>query len=141
MVIGWFTDLAAANTAMAAMSGAASWASLTSTQQTAYLTDAYKRLKFCNLFDIPVTPSVIELERLQYAQAETAWYFKLHKQDEDRRMGLRAQGVTEADIVGETYADRIDVPLPAIVSGILSTMKKSGYTMASATMTRDDEAD
>ena len=141
MAIGWFADVTAANAVVATMSGTTSWTSLTSTQQTAYLMDAYYRIKHGGGFTVPDALTADQLARLQRAQAETAWYMKLHKADEDRRMGLQAQGVTEADIVGETYQLSRDVPVPNIVRGLLYDMGKSRYGLGSATMIRNDEED
>ena len=125
MAIGW-TDLTAANTYFATKRlDSSAWDALTLTspkdERTAVLNMAYDRLRFCKDFNIPSSPTVAQLERLEAAQLETAYYLALHLSGEDRRKGIQAQGVTGAGVVKENYAEAYlsKLPLPAIVYDLL----------------------
>ena len=97
------------------------WPTLSDTIKQACLTTSYTRIYYSNRWNIPANPTPVQLEKLQIAQIETAWYCYIHIDDEDRRMGLQAQNVIEADIVGETYkrGEFTKVPFPDLVEGIL----------------------
>lgn len=97
----------------------------------AALTTAYNRLFFSGLFSLPVlsVATAAQLEILEKAQCETALYLLTHIADEDRRKGLQAQGVIEAGIVQEVYAegDLMKLPIPSIVQTML---EKAGFSTA-----------
>jgi hypothetical protein len=74
-------------------------------QKSAVLSQAYNRIRLSKQFSIPASPTADQLEKLQIAQCEMAYYLALHLADEDVRKGLQAQGVTAAGIVKETYSE------------------------------------
>jgi hypothetical protein len=133
--IGW-TDLAAANAYFTAERlDSSAWDVLATLPggkdgKTAVLNMAYNRLRFCQDFGIPTSPTAAQLERLKYAQLELAYYLAMHLSDEDRRKGLQAQGVTAAGVVKENYAGGVanrtaseeildKLPLPPIVRELM----------------------
>ena len=129
MAIGWFVNLSGANTYFSTERlETSAWDALveasTNLQRTKVLTQAYNRLYYCGLFELPTyaEASAAELIVLQKAQAEMAYYLALHIADEDRRTGLQAQGVETAGIVKETYQDSgfAQLPIPPIVYGLLA---------------------
>jgi len=120
--IGW-TTLGAANAYFGAERlDSTAWMELTDAKRSAALSMAYNRLRFCQDFSIPASPSAAELEKLKYGQFEMAYYLALHQADEDRRKGLQAQGVTNAGLVKEGYAESgLDkLPIPPIVRDLLA---------------------
>jgi hypothetical protein len=129
MSIGWVTDVAAANTHfLTKRFRSPAWDALVVAsggrdEKTAVLNMAYDRLRFCVDFDeIPATPTAAQLEKLQLAQYETAYYLAQHLADEDLRKGIQAQGVKVAGIVNEQYADvdLSELPLPPIVFDLMA---------------------
>ncbi len=133
MAIGWLSDVAQASTYFSTMRlDSSAWDALAApvggkNEKSAVLYMAYDRLRFHQDFEIPTTPSAAQLEKLQRAQLETAYYLALHLSDEDRRKGLHAQGVVGANIMGETYVrfatdtmKLTDVPLPPIVLQLMA---------------------
>jgi len=119
--------------------GASEWAALNETTHKApLLQTAYNRLY--DTFDLPAAPSGTTLTIMQRAQCEMAFYMFRHLQDEDRRMGLRAQGVTAAGVISESYKDAAAVPIPPIVKQILKDYSKSaaGYMVE---IGRDEDED
>ena len=84
---------------------------------------AYNRIYYCPDFSTPAAgaETAAELVYLIKAQSEMAYYLLMHIEDEDRRKGIQAQGVTTAGIVKEVYdKDRLnEVPIPAFVADIL----------------------
>lgn len=91
--------------------------------KTAALTTAFDRLFYCGLFSLPTLAAATadQLIVLKKAQCEMALYLLAHLQDEDRRLGLQAQGVTVAGIVKEQYkeADLNTLPIPAFIKARL----------------------
>lgn len=128
MAIGWFPDIATADTYFGNRYGAEGWASLT-TEKTPLLTSAYNRIRFSKMFSVPAGAGGVTLAKLQAAQAELAWYIYIHAQDEDRRKGLQAQGVTTAGVVQETYdADMAGKnAFPAAVLDLLDEFRVKGF--------------
>lgn len=88
------------------------------------ITQAYNRLYYDPRWELPTyaEASATDLVRLRKANGEMAVYLVIHLSDEDRRKGIQAQGVTQADIVGETYAESMlmEVPVPPAVIALLS---------------------
>lgn len=138
MAIGWIEDVAAADAYFLEERGDSPfWDALVATsggrdEKAAFLRMAYNRIRFCKDFDIPASPTAAQLERLNIAQCETAYYLAQHLKDEDARKGLHAQGVVGANIVGETYVrfasdsrQLMDIPLPPIVFQLLEDMAVS----------------
>jgi hypothetical protein len=119
VVIGWIL-LVDAETYMATRVGATKyWHS--GAEKIAALMTAYNQLVACGLFDFPVDVSV----NMKNAQCEMALFLLIHQEDMDTRMGLQAQGVTQAGIIQETYnPDNVDaIPIPPIVKTMLESYK------------------
>lgn len=91
--------------------------------KTAVLTQAYNRLRRSKDFTIPTTPTADQIAALKEAQHETAYYLATHGEDEDLRKGIQAQGVVQAGIEKESYAEAslYKLPLPPIVYEIMET--------------------
>ena len=110
-------------------------------KKTAVLTTAYDRIRYCDEFDIPTSPTVAQKALLADAQCEVAQYMIIHLSDEDRRKGLQAQGVTDAGIVKETY-DRdnlLKLPIPPIVYHILDSFRKYKSPLYMVDIDRDED--
>ena len=101
--------------------------------KTAALTTAYDRLYYCGLFSLPTLAAATadQLIVLKKFQCEMALYLLRHLADEDRRLGLQAQGVTVAGIVKEQYkeADLNTLPIPAFITAGLTA---AGFSTAPA---------
>ena len=93
-------------------------------EKTKALNMAYNRLTNDPRWTLPTpaTATAAELEKLKKAQAEMAYYLVEHLEGEDARKGIQAQGVTQADVVGETYleTDLMNMPVPPFVIALLS---------------------
>jgi hypothetical protein len=143
--IGWFDALATAESYFTSERlETTAWDGLaTDAKKTKALTQAYNRIFYSNLFDVPAyaDATAAELVILQKAQAEMAYYLAVHAADEDRRKGIQAQGVTEAGIVKEKYADGSlsDIPIPPIVSGILEDFSTDGDEFYAQGVDRDED--
>jgi hypothetical protein len=116
----------------------------THTTKTAALMTAYDRLFYSGLFDLPLFASATaaELVILKKAQCEMALYMLIHLEDEDRRKGLQAQGVTVAGIVKETYKDTDlnYLPIPPIVAGMLDEFSTAAtHAFYAADLDRDED--
>lgn len=134
-----FNTLTTANLYFATRYGAvAGWTALDDGDKTALLTTAYNRINTHSDFDIPSAPTTEQLTLLKMAENELAWYMKIHISDEDRRLGLQAQGVNEAGIVKEKYNDPLSVPFPPVVLDLLNdfTNLKAFYA---SDLTRDED--
>src|SRR4030042_324277 len=86
------------------------------------------------------TASASDLVKLRIANAEMAYYLCIHLADEDRRKGIQAQGVIEAGIVKEKYAESMlmEVPIPpAVIAMIDSWTTDSNF--AAVEIERDEE--
>jgi hypothetical protein len=94
--------------------------------KTAALTTAYNRLFYSGLFALPTlaAATAAQLVVLKKFQCEMALYMLIHLADEDRRLGLQAQGVTVAGIVKEQYkeSDLNKLPIPAFITAGLEAM-------------------
>ena len=97
------------------------WPTLTDPVKQSYLTTSYKQISRDPQWSIPASPAAAQLILLQDAQCELSWHFHIHINDQDRRKGIQAQGVIEADVVGEVYEkDYMDkVSYPAYVKKLL----------------------
>jgi len=123
-----YNDISSADTYFTTRMGAeAGWAALTTAEKTSRLTTAYNRLKYSGAFTLPDSPTAIQLTVLRIAECEFAWYMHIHLIDEDKRLGLQAQNVEEADIVGETYNEELinNLPIPAIIKKMLKSYSNS----------------
>ena len=151
--IGWFPTVAEADTyfederlvttAWDALAGSGD------AQKTKALMQAYNRLYYSGLFELPtyVEATAAQLVVLKKAQAEMAYYLAQHLADEDRRKGLHAQGVTQAGIVKETYGGGMygdisvldKIPIPPIVAGILADYSTEGKALYVTAVDRDED--
>lgn len=125
MSLGWFDDL---DDAKAYFTNerliTTAWAALLvlgDPTATKAIKNAYNRIYHDPRYDVPTyadaTPA--QLIVLKIINGEMAYYLAQHMEDEDRRMGLRAQGVTKAGIVKEEYKDDVTLPVPPIVDDML----------------------
>ena len=98
-------------------------AGATKDEKTAVLTQAFNRLFYSKEFVLPTYDAATadQLTRLRRAQAEMAYYLAQQGDDDDRRSGLRAQGVISAGSVKETYdPNRLDATaIPQFIRDIL----------------------
>ena len=147
--IGWFSTIAEADTyfederlittAWDALDGSGD------TLKSKVLTQAYNRIYYSNLFDAPAPADATadELVILKKAQAEMAYYLAVHAADEDRRMGIQAQGVVEAGIVKEKYSEGAlgDIPIPPIVAAILEDFASEDAELYISAVDRDEDLD
>lgn len=149
MDIGW-TDVSSADTYFSTKRlDSSAWDALAGVtesgvkdKKTAVLNMAYDRLRFCKDFGlIPAIPTAAQLEKLALAQHETAYYLALHLADEDRRKGIQAQGVVQAGVVKEGYAEAKleELPLPAIVRQIMAEFETEDNAFFAADVGRDEE--
>ena len=110
----WIT-LANAELYMATRLGASTFWHTAIAKEAALVT-AYNMLVNCGLFEIPSEVSA----NMEQAQCEMALFLLQHGADMDARMGLQAQGVSQAGIVQETYGKEVEgIPLPPIVKQLL----------------------
>lgn len=94
---------------------------------------AYNRIYYCPDYSVPSSGSETATQKiiLIKVQCEMANYLAVHLADEDRRMGLEAQHVTDAGIVKEKYdKDKLgDLPIPPFVDALL---EDAGFTTGKA---------
>jgi len=85
--------------------------------------NAYNRIYHDSRYDVPTyaAATAAQLVVLKIVNGEMAYYLAQHMEDEDRRMGLESQHVTDAGIVKEKYdKDKLDeLPVPPIVDALL----------------------
>lgn len=83
--------------------------------------NAYNRIYYDPRYDVPTyaAATAAQLVILKKVNSEMAYYLAQHLEDEDRRMGLRAQGVIKAGIVKEEYKDDLELPVPPFIDAIL----------------------
>lgn len=121
--LGWFDNLADAKIYFSTERlVTTAWDALSDPGgMTKAVTNAYNRIFYSSKYDVPTydaaTPT--QLIVLKKVNGEMAYYLAQHLEDEDRRMGLRAQGVTKAGIVEEEYKDDIELPIPPFIDDIL----------------------
>ena len=110
----WVTE-AYANTYMGERLGAADyWTDGAANNARAIIT-AWTWLTNSPKFSFPTAVASITTA-MKYIQCEMALFLLQHQPDIDLRMGLQAQGVTDAGIVKEKYSLSIHgIPLPATV--------------------------
>jgi len=84
---------------------------------------AYNRIYYDPRYAVPVAGAETATQKviLIKVQCEMANYLAVHLADEDRRMGLESQHVTDAGIVKEKYdKDKLgELPVPPIVDALL----------------------
>lgn len=110
-------------------------------EKSAALWMAYDRIRFCPDFTIPTAPTAAQLERLAKAQHELAYYLAAHLEDEDKRKGLQAQGVIEAGVVKEKFAEAAltALPFPPEVASLLDEFKTAEQHFFAVDIDRDED--
>jgi len=125
MSLGWFDDLTDAKAYFTTQRlVTTAWAALLvlgdPTAEKA-VKNAYNRIYYDPRYAVPTyadaTPA--QLVVLKIVNGEMAYYLAQHMEDEDRRQGLRAQGVIKAGIVKEEYKKDIELPVPPYVDALL----------------------
>lgn len=133
MAIGWFGNLTEAkNYFKNERLVETAWNALTTDAlKTKAVTNAYNRIFYSSKYDVPTyaAATAAQLIVLKKVNGEMAYFLAQHMEDEDRRMGLRAQGVIEAGIVEEKYKDDIELPIPPFIDDIL---EDEGFTTKKA---------
>ena len=126
MSIGWFINLADANTYfLEERFATGSWDAITDDSlKTKAINYAYNRLYHSPLWTLPTfaAAGAAELVVLRIVNGEMANYIIVHLSDEDRRKGIQAQGVIDAGIEEEKYLkEYLDkLPVPAAVEDLLA---------------------
>lgn len=146
MPIGWFNNLAEAKTYFTnERLITTAWDNLsTDALKTKAVWNGYNRIFYNPRYDVPTyaaaTPA--QLVILKKVNGEMAYYLAQHLDDEDRRMGLRAQGVVKAGIAKEDYKENsIELPVPAMVEELLEDFDEEGAAMAMIPIERDEDED
>lgn len=107
----------------------------TAAEKEAALVTAYNFLMASD-YDFPTDIS----NNMIMAQCETALFLLQHQEDMDARMGLQAQGVTEAGVVQEKYSESLTIPLPAVVRKLIAVYETiTGFETVN--VSRDDNED
>ena len=146
MSIGWFVDLAEANTYFTnERLETEEWDDLTpaATLKPKVIINAYNRLYYDIRWTLPTYAGATAVEReiLKRANGEMAYYLALHLSDEDRRKGIQAQATIEAGVVKEKYdKDRLDeAPVPAVVIAMLAPWLTPLTQFGAIDLARDEE--
>lgn len=109
--------------------------------------NAYNRIYYDPRYDVPTyaDATAIQLVILKKVNGEMAYYLAQHMEDEDRRMGLRAQGVIKAGIVKEDYKDNsMESPVPPLLDAILEDagfMAGKAFGMVDVDRDEDESVD
>jgi len=143
MALGWFDDLADANSYFTVERlETDSWDDLSDDKKAQAVVMAYNRIYYNPDYSVPsyAGATAAQLIILKKANGEMAYYLALHLEDEDRRKGIISQGVTAAGIVKEVYdKDRAGkIPIPPFVDELLidfSELKAFGM----ADLDRDED--
>lgn len=123
MSLGWFSDLANAKayfTTERLITTA--WDALsTDALKTKAVINAYNRIYYSPKYDVPTyaAATAAQLVILKKVNGEMAYYLAQHLDDEDRRQGLRSQGVIKAGIVEEAYKDDVGLSVPPFIDALL----------------------
>jgi len=114
-VYGWVTEAEADAFMTTRWKAADVWVS--GVDKPAALTTAYNMLIACGLFTFPSTAS----QAMKDAQCEQALFLVQQGAALDARIGVRAQGVTQAGVVKETYKDEeVEIPISPMAKALLS---------------------
>lgn len=135
----WITGQEAENYFATRFGVGTNWSALTDANKVAALITACQRIKSCADFSIDADE---DDQNVKDAQCEMALFLIIHAADMDARMGLQAQGVTQAGIVQETYDKdvRNGVVIPGNVRALLTEYETGGVFFATD-VARDDEED
>jgi len=147
MSIGWFADIADADLYFEEERLVTdAWDSLVesgSAEKTKVIKNAYNRLYHDERWELPTyaEAAAAELVKLRIANGEMAYYLAVHLSDEDRRKGIQAQGVIEAGIVKEKYAEGslYALPVPPFVIAMLEPWAVPPTYAGLVEITRDEE--
>jgi len=135
MSIGWFVNLAEATAYFAnERLITTAWDALADdATKTKAVKNAYNRIYYDPRYSVPTyaAATAAQLVILKIVNGEMAYFLAQHLEDEDRRMGLEAQHVTDAGIVKEKYdKDKLnDLPIPPFVEALLEA---EGFTTEKA---------
>jgi len=134
MAIGWFDDLADAKAYFTVERlVTTAWDDLsTDAKMTKAVKNGYNRIYYDRRYDVPTyaAATAAQLVVLKIGNGEMAYYLAQHLDSEDRRMGLRAQGVIKAGIVKEDYKDDLaELPIPPQIDAML---EDAGFTTEKA---------
>ncbi len=145
MSLGWFLNLTNAKAYFTTERlVTTAWDALnTDALKTKAVINAYNRIYYDPRYDVPTYAgaTAAQLVILKKVNGEMAYYLAQHLEDEDRRMGLRSQGVIKAGIVKEDYKDNsIELPVPPLIDALL---EDEGFTTEKAfgmvNVDRDEE--
>lgn len=122
-IIGWFDDLANAEAYFTTdRLITTSWDALADdATKTKAVINAYNRIYYDPRYAVPTyaDATAAQLVILKKVNGEMAYYLAQHLEDEDRRVGLRAQGVIKAGIVKEDYKEGLELPVPPFIDALL----------------------
>ena len=124
MAIGWFDNLVNAKAYFTVERlVTTAWDNLsTDALKTKAVINAYNRIYYDPRYGVPTYAgaTAAQLVILKKVNGEMAYYLAQHLDDEDRRMGLRGQGVIKAGIVKEDYKDDLlELPVPPFIDALL----------------------
>jgi len=133
MAIGWFNNLADADLYFSAERLVTTvWDAMTNANKTKAVKNGYNRIYYDSRYNVPTYADATAAQKimLRIVNGEMAYYLALHLASEDRRMGLRAQGVIKAGIVKEDYKDDLaELPIPPQIDAMLAD---AGFTTEKA---------
>ena len=136
MAMGWFSDLNNAKDYFTfERLVTTAWDALVvlgDPTATKAILNAYNRIYHDPRYDVPTYADATPAQKvvLRIVNGEMAYYLAMHLASEDRRMGLRAQGVIKAGIVKEDYKDDLaELPIPPLIDAMLDD---AGFTTEKA---------
>lgn len=151
MAVGWFDDLDDAKAYfITERLITTAWDALVAIDDptaTKAVINAYNRIYHDPRYDVPTyaDATAIQLVVLKIVNGEMAYYLAVHLEDEDRRMGLRTQGVIKAGIVEEDYKDNsMESPVPPFIDAILEDagfMAGKAFGMVDVDRDEDESVD
>jgi len=129
MSLGWFSGLPEADLYFTdERLETNSWDLLTNAQKTKAVVNAYNRIYYSGLYNVPtyLAATAAQLQILKRANGEMAYYLAIHLADEDRRKGIQVQGTIQAGIVQESYDSNWlqKLPIPPFVNALLKAFIK-----------------
>lgn len=113
---------------------------------TKAVVNAYNRIYYDPKYDVPAyaDASAAQLVILKKVNGEMAYYLAQHLEDEDRRIGLRAQGVIKAGIVKEDYKEDLELPVPPFIDALLEAegfVTEKAFGMVDVDRDEDESVD
>ena len=117
---------------------AARWSTMSDAEKDAALITAYRHLQASEHYSVAAAASGAQQE----AQCEQAMFVVREGAALEQRAGIRAQGVTSAGVIKETYDPGADaLPLSAAVKAILVSVKRDLNAPVTGMLYRDEEPD